>query len=182
MATPDENVTEALRGMRLGMLLAFLGALFGFGLGGAFGAFEDPLKAGLKADAEAVLATTYAGDPTKMKEVLDKSWAYYKRAHMHGGAIGAAALASILAVALVGGGPRRLRRLAALGLGIGALGYPIFWLLAGARAPGLGSTGAAKDSLEWLAVPTAGMALVGLVLALVTVVWGLYGPPRQPRP
>lgn len=182
MTTPDVNVAATLRDMRLGLLLAFLGTLFGFGMGGVFGAFEEPMKAGLRADAEAVLTTTYAGDAAKMKEVLDKSWAYMKRAHLHGGAIGAAALAAILAMALVGGGPALLRKLAAIGLGIGSLGYPIFWLLAGDRAPGMGSTGAAKESLEWLAVPTSGLALLGLVLSLVSVAWGLYGAPRPSRP
>ena len=34
------------------------------------------------------------------------------------------------------------------------------------RAPGMGSTGAAKDSLEWLAVPTSGMAIIGLTCTL----------------
>jgi len=181
MTATETNVARALRELRLGVLLAFLGVLFGFGMGGVFGAFEEPLKAGLKADAEAVAATVYAGDAAKVKEVLDKSWAYYKRAHLHGGAIGAAALAAILCIALVGAGPWRLRQIAAIALGVGALGYPIFWLLAGARAPGLGSTGAAKDSLEWLAVPTAGLAFVGLVLALISVAWGLYGSQRVSR-
>lgn len=181
MTTSEKNVAGALRELRLGVLLAFLSVLFGFGMGGVFGAFEEPLKAGLKADAEAVSATVYAGDAAKVKEVLDKSWAYYKRAHLHGGAMGAAALAAILCIALAGGGPQRLRQFASIALGIGALGYPIFWLLAGARAPGLGSTGAAKDSLEWLAVPTAGMALVGLVLALISVAWGLYGSPQASK-
>ena len=180
MTAPASSVARSLRDLRLGVLLAFLGVLFGFGMGGVFGAFEEPLEAGLREDAEAVTATVYAGDTAKVKEVLDKSWAYYKRAHLHGGAMGAAALAATLCIALVGGGPRRMRWFAAVSMGAGALGYPFYWLLAGARAPGLGSTGAAKQSLEWLALPTAGLALLGLVLALVSVAWGLYGSPRVP--
>lgn len=73
--------------------------LFGFALGGAFGAFEAPLKSGLTARAEAVRDGVYAGDAAKMKSVIDKSWTYYKRAHMHGGAIGAVALGGILLLA-----------------------------------------------------------------------------------
>ena len=42
-------------------------------------------------------------------------------------------------------------------MGLGSLGYSMFWMLAGMRAPGLGSTGAAKESLEWLAVPTSAL-------------------------
>lgn len=170
-----------LRAMRAGILLSLLGVLFGFGFGGAFGAFEDELKGGLKADADAVLESVYKGDAAKAKEVTDKAWAYYKRAHLHGGALGAAGLAAILAMAFASAAPLALRRAAAFGLGVGALGYPIFWMLAGQRAPGLGSTGAAKQSLEWLAVPSSGLALLGLVLALVTTAWGLYGRRAEPR-
>ena len=74
-----------LRVGRWGALLALLTILFGFGVGGAFGAFEDPLKADLSARAEAVRDSVYAGDAAKMKSVVDKSWSYYKRAHMHAG-------------------------------------------------------------------------------------------------
>ncbi len=55
-------------------------------------------------------------------------------------------------------------------LGVGALGYPIFWMLAALRAPGMGGTGAAKASLLWLAAPTAGLMIVGLIATLVLLV------------
>jgi multisubunit Na+/H+ antiporter MnhB subunit len=54
-----------------------------------------------------------------------------------------------------------------IALGIGALGYSVFWLWAGFRAPGLGSTGAAKESLAWLAMPSSGIfVLATAVVAL----------------
>jgi multisubunit Na+/H+ antiporter MnhB subunit len=56
-----------------------------------------------------------------------------------------------------------LARLSAFLFGLGALGYGVYWLLAGLLAPGLGSTGAAKESLAWLAVPGAAMCILGLV-------------------
>ncbi len=174
MTSSQGSVASELRSLRLGLLLSLLGVLFGFAMGAAFGAVEAELKEGQRADAEAVLATVYQGDAAKMKEVLDKSWVYYQRAHLHGGGMGTAALAVILALSLVRGAPRTLRKLAALGLGIGALGYPLYWLLAGMRAPALGSTGAAKASLEWLAIPTSGLALIGLVLALACCARGLF--------
>ena len=59
-----------------------------------------------------------------------------------------------------------LRGGVATALGLGALGYPIFWLLAGLRATGLGGTGAAKETLEWLALPAAGMLLLGFLAVL----------------
>jgi len=176
----NPSIADGLRDMRVGVLLSLLGLLFGFGMGGVFGAFEDPLKAGLQADANAALETRYGGDAAQAKAVVDKSWTYYKRAHMHGGGIGAATLAVVLVMAGVRA-KRSLSRVAAIGLGVGALGYPIFWLLAGMRAPGLGSTGAAKDSLEWLAIPTSGALLLGLVLAVFGIATALYGPRPDAR-
>ena len=38
------------------------------------------------------------------------------------------------------------------------------------RAPGLGSTGAAKESLEWLALPSSALCIIGLVGVIVAVV------------
>lgn len=170
----DRSIFEALRGMRIGLVLAMLGVLFGFGMGVAFGAFEGQLKAGLRADADAVLTTVYGGDRAKADAVLDKSFAYFQRAHLHGGAIGAVALGLILVLACTQAS-RPWSALAALGLGGGSLGYPLFWLLAGMRAPGLGGTGAAKESLEWLAVSTSGMAVAGLVVAIGATAMALFG-------
>jgi len=169
----DASITASLRAMRAGVLLAMLGVLFGFVMGGLFGAFEDSLKGGLAADADAVLATTYGGDTAKAQAVVDKSWAYFKRAHMHGGGIGAASLAVMLVLAAAGA-HRRLSAAVALALGIGSIGYPVFWLLAGIRAPGMGGTGAAKESLEWLAVPSSGALLLGLVLAIAATAAALF--------
>ena len=143
-----------------------LAILCGFGLGGAFGLWEQKIKDHLAAEAKKVETTVYQGDAAKMKAVVDKSWVYIKRAHMHGGGIGAAALAVILLLAL-GRGPDLLKGVAAVLLGVGSLGYSVFWMLAALRAPGLGSTGAAKDSLRLLALPSTGLCLVGLVLALL---------------
>lgn len=166
-----------LRTVRLGVVLALLSILFGFGLGAVFGAAEASVKGHLKAEGEAALATKYGGDPAKMKPVVDKAWAYVLRAHLHGGAIGAVALGLCLLLASLPGAGRAHAVAAALS-GAGALGYGVFWLFAALRAPGLGSTGAAKESLEWLAVPTSGMALVGLLLTLGLAVRALYGPAR----
>jgi hypothetical protein len=173
MLPMSESPRDALRCMRIGILLSLFAILFGFGMGAAFGAAEASLKGSLRKDAEAVLATRYGGDPAAAKAVVDKAWVYYQRAHLHGGAMGTAALAVLVCLALAGS-RGRLARLAALGLGLGALCYPIYWLWAGARAPGLGSTAAAKESLEWLAVPSSGAALLGLGLAILLLGRALF--------
>ena len=162
-----------LRPMRIGVVLSMLTLGYGFGLGGLFGAAEDKIKGHLKAQARQVRDTAYQDDPAKMKKVTDKSWQYFKRAHMHANGLGAVSLAVILVLAPLGS-PRRLKSIAGLSLGLGSLGYSLFWMFAGLRAPGLGSTGAAKESLGWLAQPTAGLCIIGLVLAAVLALAFLF--------
>ena len=155
---PDEDFGQRLRTCRWGVLLSLLTILFGFGMGELFGAFESSLEGGLSARAEAVRDSVYAGDAAKMKSILDKSWTYYKRAHLHGGALGAAVLGAIVLLASLRRPSAGVRRGIALATGLGGLGYPLFWMLAARRAPALGSTDLAKESLSWLAIPSAGLA------------------------
>ncbi len=164
------------RPLGLGLVLALLAGLFGIALGVAFGAAEDSLKGGLEASGRAVLAEAYKGDDGALKAVLAKSWTYYKRAHLHAGAMGAGALTAIFVLAFAGG-PRRLLQAAAIGLGFGALGYGLFWFLAGWMAPGRGGTDAAKAALEWLALPSAGAYGLGMLLTLVMLVRRLAARP-----
>lgn len=161
----DNFANERLRPLSPGLILCLIALLTGFVLGGAFGAAEDAIQGHLKAEAADVLDTVYGGDQDKADKVTSKSWSYLKRAHMHAGGIGAAVLGMLLLLALLGP-PTTPVRLTALALGLGAVLYPLFWLLAGLMAPGLGGTGAAKDALEWLALPGAGLILLGTAATL----------------
>ena len=171
----DDFGTTRLRPLAAGLILALLAIAFGWGLGGVFGAAEDTVKGMLSDSGQAVLATTYAGDTDAMDKVVNKSWSYLKRAHLHGGVLGASSVTLILLLALLGT-PTRLTRVAAGLLGGGSLGYGLYWLLAGFLAPGLGGTGAAKDALELLAVPSAGALLVGLGLTAYLTLRAMYRP------
>jgi hypothetical protein len=155
--------------IRTGAALALSAILFGFMLGGIFGFREDAVKARLEASGTAVVATMYQGDVAAKDAVVDKSWEYLLRAHMHGGGIGAAALGAIAAFVLLTG-MGTVARWSALFIGAGALLYSVFWLWAGFKAPGLGSTGAAKEALSFIAVPGAGLALLGAAGALFAVI------------
>lgn len=181
MSPIDLDYAARLRICRWGLLLALFTVLFGFGFGGVFGAFEEPLKAGLVERAEAVRDTVYGGDAAKMKSVVDKSWSYYKRAHLHGGAIGAVALGATLLLAALPRAKPLVTRLSSLALGAGGLGYSAFWMLAARAAPSLGGTDAAKASLEWLAVPSAGLLLLGLVAVVALTVVELFTAPHDPK-
>jgi hypothetical protein len=162
----DVSMNLDISSVRIGIFLALLTLLYGFGLGGAFGAFEDNIKGSLQASAEEVKATVYQGDEAAMKKITDKSWTYMKRAHLHANGLGTAALAIIFVLA---GTPAssRVRGVVSTALGIGALGYASFWMFAALRAPAMGSTHDAKESLDWLAIPSAGLCILGLVAVLV---------------
>ena len=167
----DRRVRAALPGL----CLAVLTLLFGFGLGIVFGLNEDLIRDRQRAAATAVLATAYQGDAAKAQPVLDKSWAYMQRAHLHAGGLGTSALA-LSGLVLLLGVSVGLTRAITLALGLGGLGYSLFWLLAGFRAPGMGGTGAAKESLKWLAMPSSGMFVVATALVAVLCLTVLLRP------
>lgn len=153
----------------LGATCALLSVIFGFMLGGAFGGAEDKVKGKLEASGQAALETVYKGDAAAKDAVVKKSWTYLIRAHLHGGAIGAAALGGIAILVLM----TRLDAVAqysALAFGLGGLIYSLFWLAAGLKAPGLGSTGAAKEALRFIAIPGAGLSILGAIGTLACVI------------
>ena len=167
--------TDTLRPFLPAIVFSLLATLYGQAIGIGFGLAEDQWKAGLKADGEAVLATVYAGDIEKVNAVVARSWTYLKRAHLHAGALGAAALVLTFLMAFIPG-PLLARRLIALGNAVGALGYGVFWLMAAHRAPTLGGTDAAKESLGWLAQLTAGLLVLTTLAALALVLWAFLRP------
>ena len=76
-----------------GLALATLTLLFGFGLGILFGLDEGKIKSRLSDSAAAVQETVYHGDSTAAKPILEKSWSYAQRAHLHAGSLGTSAIA-----------------------------------------------------------------------------------------
>ena len=155
-----------------GILLALISILLGFGLGGIFGAAENSIKANLKESAESVLETVYKGNTAKMNAVANKSWTYLQRAHLHGGAIGTTALSCILLLALIGKSGR-MEKIVSTAFGAGAVIYPMFWMLAAFKAPGMGSTDAAKESLNFIAIPGAGLCILGLLGTIYGFIWNV---------
>ena len=164
----ENEIVEKMKVVRIGILLSLLTLLFGFASGGVFGSFEDQIKGHLKGEAQAVLDTVYKGDSLNMKKVADKSWVYLKRAHFHANGLGAISLATILLLMFMPG-TLLIKKLTAILLGLGSFGYSLFWMFAGLRAPGLGSTGAAKEALAFLAIPSTGFCIVGLISVFLIV-------------
>jgi hypothetical protein len=160
---------DAIRPFLLACTFAVLTIASSVGFGMAFGAFEDDMKGSLKSSADAVLATRYDNDADKARAVLDKSWVYFKRAHLHTGALGTQAMALTLLLVALTTVPLRLRQTAAVCASVGGLGYGWFWFFAGRAAPGLGGTGAAKESLAWLAQTSAALIAIGVLGTLVSL-------------
>lgn len=171
-------LTSNMRAASAGLVLAILTILFGQGLGIVFGLNEDAIKSHLKGEAAEVQETIYQGDLIASKAVVDKSWTYMKRAHLHAGGMGTTAVALITVVCLVGAS-RKVTQVISLALGVGGLGYSVFWMWAGFRAPALGSTGAAKESLNWLAMPSSGGFVLATIAVLIVVCAWLLAGRRQ---
>ena len=158
-----------LRVVWLGLALSVLTILFGQGMGIVFGLNEEAIKSRLKNSAMGVRESAYKGDDAAMKVVLDKSWTRMIRAHLHAGAMGTTAFAFIVFLGLVRP-PHKVAVAVSVSLGAGGLGYSVYWMLAGFLAPGLGSTSAAKETLEWLAIPSSGVFVLASVAVLVLLV------------
>ncbi len=163
----------SLEPVKYGVALSLLTILFGISLGVSFGLIESKIKGNLKADAQKVLSTVYKGNKAKAHKVTKKAWVYFKRAHLHAGGMGTTALAVCILLSMLS-----LSAWQALGLsiavGLGSLGYSMFWLFAGMRAPSLGSTGAAKETLTWLAMPSTALYGLGIALTFVFVIIRLW--------
>lgn len=172
-------VTIDLRPVRFGLLFGLLAVLYGWGLGLVFGVNEDGIRKRFIADAEGSRAIylqkagTEDGATAAIKKIDESAWRYFLRAHLHAGGIGSIAIGGSLVLSLLSVG-RGAKLVASLLLGLGAVGYPLFWMLAGLRAPGLGSTGAAKESLQWLAIPSAGGLFIGGLITFGLVVADLF--------
>jgi hypothetical protein len=165
--------SENLLPVKYGLLFALITLVYGFGLGGTFGVFEENIKEHLKNDARQVLASVYDGDEADMKKITDKSWVYFKRAHLHANGLGTASVILIILVSFLSISDK-IKNINSLFLGVGSLGYSLFWMLAGLKAPSMGSTGLAKESLTWLALPSLGLCIIGLIVIVALVIKSLF--------
>ena len=154
--------------VRWGLAFCVATILFSFVLGAWMGANEGFFKNDFKQTVKANAQTVFGNDKAKMDRAEERAWTYTKRAHMHAaglGPIGLVLLAPLPFLSISG----RFQSLIALAYGLGAFCYPLGWLIAGYRIPVLGTTGAAKNSIAWLAEPA-----VGLLVLSTAVIFGLF--------
>lgn len=177
MHHPDTRTILTSPAAHFGLIFSVLTILYGLGMGIVFGLNEDLIKSRLAASATEVRDSIYKGDDAAAKPVLEKSWNYMQRAHLHAGAMGTTAVVLIVLVCMLGA-PRLVTFAIGAALGIGGLGYSTFWMWAGFRAPALGSTSAAKESLAWLAMPSSGIYVLATVAVLIVLIRAALSNPR----
>lgn len=180
------DASGSLQSVRFGLLLGLLTILYGWSLGVTFGVNEDGLRDRFFVQparaARAVYVERAKGDEVAadaaIKRMDETCWRYIQRAHFHAGGIGAIVIASSLLLAQLSIKARWKAVTSAL-LGAGGLGYALSWMFAAFRAPALGTTGAAKESLKWLSMPSGAALMIGALLSLGFVVSELFLKSRQ---
>ncbi len=165
--------------IKYGVLVAMMAILFGGSLGLSFGCCEDNIKDILNRSAEKALSEVYKGDQAKADKVVKKSWVYMKRAHLHSQTMGVISIAFSLLAAWLSF-PARLQLGISLLSGLGSLGYGVFWMGSGFLAPGMGSTGAAKESIALIAQASGGAFFVAGVSLFGLLVYRMFSKSDEP--
>lgn len=164
--------------IKYGVLIAIVAILFGGLMGLSFGCCEESIKTSLNSAGNAALETKYKGDRAKMDKVVKKSWVYLKRAHLHSQTMGVIAIAFSLLVAWLKFPPRVQMGVSLLS-GLGSLGYGVFWLLSGGLAPGMGSTGSAKEAVGLIAQASGGSFFVAGVTLFAVLIYKMFIQPGR---
>ncbi|HMO17115.1 MAG TPA: hypothetical protein PKA63_00645 [Oligoflexia bacterium] len=148
--------------LRFGIYLSLFSILFGFALGVTFGLYESEIKAYLLRSSQGVFEHCYEADEVRRDMVLKKSWDYFKRAHLHAGAIGTSSIAVIACVIHFTCRIGFLAGISAFCFGAGGLFYGMFWLLAGIGALYLCGTDNAKEYYSIIGIGGASLSVIGL--------------------
>ena len=155
------------------MLVAIIAILYGGMMGLSFGCCEESIKKTLNISAQEAIAANYDGDQAKANEIVKKSWTYMKRAHLHSQTMGVISIAFSLLVAWLSY-PAKAQLAISLLSGFGSLGYGLFWMIAGYMAPGMGSTGAAKESIGLIAQASGGAFFVSGLLLFSILIYRIF--------
>jgi len=167
------NDISGMKPSKLGALFALLTILCSFALGATLGLFENEARDYLKVEAEGVKDTVYKGDEAKINEIINESLSYCRKAHTHSAGLGAIALAVIVYMGVIGTAGF-IKFIGSLCIGLGALGYTAFWVVAAWMAPTLGSAVEAKNELYWLSQGSGGLCILGMLFALLAFLGSLF--------
>ncbi|AHF08697.1 hypothetical protein [Desulfitobacterium metallireducens] len=153
-----------------GLALSGIAVLLAFLTGAWMGNSEDAIREGWTAAAQPALATLWGNDPAKLAGIIDKSWTCLMRAHLHWAGLGAATLAMSVILSGIKAVPTWYKQIGSLFMGIGAISYPISWLMVASNLGTLGGP-AAKASGHIYAVIGVGTVVVGTAMFLVALIY-----------
>ena len=158
--------------IRWGIVLCVTTILFSFVLGAWMGANENFFRNDFKKMVNANAAKVYGNDRMRMFRAEERAWTYVKRAHMHAAGVGPIGLVLLLPLPLLRISAR-IQSAIAMVYGLGAVLYPLSWLIAGYSIPVLGTTEAAKAAIAWLSEPAVGsLVLSSAVMLALYIRWG----------
>lgn len=149
-----------------GILASLVCIAWGFVVGGLMGALDTGFKGRMRERARKRLESAYGGDEAKLEKLVSKGFKYCIRSHLHGGAIGSSALVCILLLVVIGENGA-LGVFSSFTFGVGGLAYSVYWMMAGIHTADIGDATLAKHHMRFIAIPGAGMALVGLFGTLI---------------
>ncbi len=142
--------------VKIGLVLVFLGLLFGIGLGASFGIKEEAFKGYISDQVD-------ANPQVHDEKSKTKIWRYAQRAHFH--ALGISAfLLGLIILLLMSAATDKAKQVASIFLGLGTF-YPMAWFSMFILAPSLGR-GPAHDHIVTHVFVYVGVIgiLVGLAL------------------
>lgn len=96
-----------------------------------------------------------------------------KRAHLHSQTMGVISIAFSFLVAWLAY-PAKAQLAISLFSGFGSLGYGLFWMFSGFMAPGMGSTGAAKESVGLIAQASGGAFFISGLLLFGILIYRMF--------
>jgi hypothetical protein len=153
-----------------GLALSGVAVLLAILTGAWMGTSEDAIREGWTAAAQPVLATLWGNDPAKLEAIISKSWTCLMRAHLHWAGLGAATLVMSVVLSGIKAIPTWYKQIGSLFLGIGAIFYPISWLMVANNLSVLGGP-AAKASGHTYAVIGIGGALAGTAMFFIALIY-----------
>jgi hypothetical protein len=160
-----------------GLLVSFFAIVLGTGLGMLFGLYEAPIKESLTAQVHAHPAV-HDQAPENVKRQVSIAWRNIQRAHFHAQGLGALGIGICLVLGF-SWVSAPIKRWLALATGLGALLYPICWLMIGLRVGSMGEE-AAHASVDWLAGLSVPLFFGGMLLTLLILFLGWLFPDEMP--
>ena len=167
--------------VKFGVFFATLTLLFSYSLGMYYGIANDSIKAQRKATVK-VHAEDFKNNAKKMDGAIETSSKYMKRAHLHGGAIGAGTLALCLALGLFvknifgfsEGFTNNIKTLLSIALGLGGTLYSVYWLVVSYGVLEVADKHEVKEAYAWMVYLGAGPMYLATLATTILILLNCF--------